>query len=247
MMPRTILGYAKLYADEAANGHSLEAQIAEILNFCQHESPPWPKPSRILAEVEIATADSQVWPGYLRLCQADLVLVTAFNRLSRDAVELATIIEMMMVQQVRLVCIHEQIDTLDAEDWKRARQFIKTLWDWRSEAGKSHPSSPAQGSSPRGFYAFTRLPNGTRVPDPDVLPWLKLIYRLHAQGVPLTDIAFALEEGNAPLHAGQRWRHRVVQRILGLKYRRFYVSQFGNEFWRHDGDEAARHDEGTYQ
>jgi hypothetical protein len=271
MTPRTILGYAKLYADEAANGGGLEAQIADIFSYCQRGKPPWPKPERIIAEVELSTAGTAALRDYLRSCQPDLVLVTTLNRFSREALELATTVDVMMALRIRLICIQEGIDTLEAEDWRRIQQFTRTLWHGRSEPTYKAPSGLFPVSTARDFYAFTRLPNGTRVPEPDTLPWLYLIptpvnslalrqrinpsraskvrggavifvsefirfgiiYRLHEQGVPLTAIASTLEESAAPLHAGQRWRHRVVQRILGLKYRRFYVSQLGAEFWRH--------------
>ena len=192
---------------------SLDSQASAIEELCRKRG--W-ELLHVVRDVENGHPKGLERPGLqyaldrLAEGEADCLMVSELERLSRSAADLGQIVEWLVERDYRLVAIDVRLDTGSPSGQITART-LKSVGEWEGRR---------IGEQTRKGLAAARARRGkTGRPAVEDVPHLKLrISAMREEGMTLQAIADSLnEEGVPTLRGGAQWRPSSVQAAAGYR------------------------------
>jgi site-specific DNA recombinase len=219
---RTV-AYIRVSTDKQADkGVSLEAQEAQVRQYAQLYSL-----DLVWICTESGSAKTLQRPGLgvalamLKAGEADALLVTKLDRLTRSVRDLGDLVEEHFLEgRSALLSVSEQIDTRTAGG-RLVLNVLCAVSQWEREAIGERTSVALRHKASRGEYTGGPLPFGLRrsadglhvEPEPLEQAVLGRIERLRAEGASVRAIVRRLNEAGVRCR-GSRWHATTVQRII---------------------------------
>ena len=207
-----VVGYVSIPKPDR-DRDSLDSQASAIEELCSKRG--W-ELLHVVRDVENGHPKGLERPGLQyaldRLAEgdADCLMVSELERLSRSAADLGQIVEWLVERDYRLVAIDVRLDTGSPSGQITART-LKSVGEWEGRR---------IGEQTRKGLAAARARRGkTGRPAVEDVPHLKLrISAMREEGMTLQAIADSLnEEGVPTLRGGAQWRPSSVQAAAGYR------------------------------
>ena len=218
---KSVIGYIRVSTEkQAEHGVSLDAQAEKLRQYC------------VLYDLELVqivvdegasakNLDRPNLPGVLaRLAagEADAVLVTKLDRLTRSVRDLGDLLERSQREGWSIRSVGEQLDTASAAG-RLVVNILGAVSQWEREAIGERTSAALQYKRSQGEYTGGYVPMGKRVEarklvaDEDQARAKDRALDLHANGLSLRKIAAALNtEGYR--HPKGEWTFGMVSRLV---------------------------------
>lgn len=216
------VGYTRVSTEEQADeGYSLGAQEAKI------------RAQAIVSDLELVdvivdpgfSGKDMVRPGLERLLrmvrkrEVEAVVIPKLDRLTRRVKDLEELIEMFDKNRVRLISLHEALDTRTAAGRMVIRILASVSQMEREQIGERTKAvlqfkksrGERTGNVPYGYYADEKGRLRRNAVEQEVVDE---IYRLHDLGDSLRGIAEALNKAGLRTRAGTEWKFQYIDRIL---------------------------------
>lgn len=161
--PKTIYGYVRVSIKrQVEEGHSIDAQIVKISDYCAREHLPTPV---FMVDEGISGsgyAKRQKFKEMIELLKpGDIIVTYSLSRIGRDTLDVLDFSEFLDDQQVKLVCLDKQIDTTTIEG-KMFFTIMASLNTFEREQTAERTSAVMQEMSRTGAL-ITRAPFGKRL------------------------------------------------------------------------------------
>ena len=220
-----VIAYVRVSTDEqAASGQSLETQLAKVKAYADLYD---------LEIVEIIDASEAAKtlkrPGLqrglemLRKGQADGLLISKLDRLTRSVADWQTLIDGFFGERAgkQLFSVADSIDTRTAAG-RLVLNVLLSVAQWERETIGERTSEVLQGKISRGErcgkvrFGYELAEDGVNLIEiPEEQEVIELIRQLRQDGEPLRKIADELNRrGIATKEGRNEWKHTTIQRIL---------------------------------
>ena len=266
-VPRYKAGiYARLSVYDLARDRSdtMENQIALLENFVEHQT------DLTLTDLYIdngRTGTTFNRPEFLRLMddmksgRITCIIVKDLSRFGRNYLETGYYLQKVFPQyNLRFIAVNDQYDSLTADPDSMAISMKNIINDYYSKDISRKVSSSFDLKKSQGVYSWGHPPYGyirnkenpTQLEfDPEVEPYVHLMFRWALDGVPIHRIASNLTEMRAPTYqrlahirsnghtkrkGSDEWAHRTIMQIL---MNQTYAGDFvGNKSYDRKYDKA---------
>lgn len=222
--PSRLLGYCRVSTlEQASEGHSLAAQRERIEAWGRLHDVP------VVGVIEDAgvSATTLDRPGLqeararLRAGEADGLIVTKLDRLTRRVRHLGTLVEDHF-RKAALVSVAESIDTRTAAG-RLVLNVLGSVAEWEADAIAERTSEVLQSKKRRGErvgqvpYGFRVDPSDSKclTPDMEQQATIDRIERMRGEGLSARRIAAQLTADT-----GRKWHANSIVRILASTYPR---------------------------
>lgn len=217
---KRVIGYIRVSTDkQAEHGVSLDAQAEKLRQYC------------VLYDLELveivvdegASAKSLERPNLpvvlrrLASGEADAILVTKLDRLTRSVRDLGDLLERSQAEGWSIRSVGEQLDTASAAG-RLVVNILGAVSQWEREAIAERTSAALQHKKSQGEYTGGKVPfgfvvkDGALVEDAHQLAARDRMLDLHAQGLSVRKIAAALT-AEGYVHPCGNWSASTVHRI----------------------------------
>lgn len=220
---KVILYYRVSSEEQASGGHSLAAQLAKLRAYAALYD------LEIVAEVEDAGVSAKTIdrPGLdealamLDAGEADGIVVTKLDRLSRSVADWNTLIEGYFGEKAgkNLFSVGDSIDTRTAAG-RLVLNILMSVAQWEREAIGERTRDVLRHKIANGErvgrvrYGYALTADGRLVEDENEQAGISTMKALRAEGRSLRQIAAKLDGDGFPTKDGRPWAAATIKRIL---------------------------------
>jgi len=207
--------------DQAKEGFSLDAQIRKLEAYCRSREDWVPVDSFIDDGYSGRNTDR---PAYKRMMESmdewDILLVMKMDRIHRDSVNFATMMNILKKNGKEFNSIQEKFDTTTAmgrfvmDIMQRIAQLESEQIGERVKAGMRRKAELGLGVLGSGHPYGYKYSDRFLCIEPDEARTVRMIYRMHSEGLSTEDIAKRLNDEEIPAKKGGRWNRQSIHKIL---------------------------------
>jgi site-specific DNA recombinase len=214
------IGYIRVSTEkQEAHGHSLDAQRVKLEQYCSLYDI-----ELVRVVVESGSGKTLAREGLqnalkaLKSGEADALVVTKLDRLTRSVVDLGKLVEGPFKKNA-LLSVGEQIDTRSAAG-RLVLNVLASVSQWEREAISERTKQTMQHMKSEGQYTGGIPPygydlvNGELFPNEGELEVLKIVIKYRKRGYTLKAIAYELAEAGIASRAGKPFAYQGIQRML---------------------------------
>lgn len=224
--PETAYGYARVSTkNQAAHGISLEAQEAEIRQYCKTHQVHLLGVERDagLSGTHMRRAGLQSLLAKVEGDHPTLVVATAVDRVGREPRELSTFAATLVGAGTALVTLHDELGGkkgFDSRDNPQLLPLLALFAKWQRDNTSSSTKSSLRRMRNNGKYpnhapfGFNRRSDASLAPNPEELATLRYILDLAASGASASAIAATLNREGKPTKKSRIWYPKTVRNQL---------------------------------